>query len=60
VHDLQQRLPPLTSGEGMIESEFARYQPVRGLAPTRPRTDRNPLDRTGYLLHIQRGSRGGG
>jgi ribosomal protection tetracycline resistance protein len=60
MHDLQQRLPPLTSGEGMIESEFGRYLPVRGLAPARPRTGRNPLDRTGYLLQVQRGSRGGG
>ena len=60
MHDLQQRLPPLTSGEGMIESQFARYLPVRGVGPARPRTGRNPLDRTGYLLQVQRGSRGGG
>ena len=29
VHDLQQRLPDLTSGEGFLEYEFDRYEPVR-------------------------------
>ncbi len=55
VHDLQQQLPALTRGEGVLESEFARYQPVRGEAPARRRTDHNPLDRRAYLLHVQRG-----
>ena len=39
VHDLQQRLPALTRGEGVLESAFDRYEPVRGPAPSRPRTD---------------------
>ena len=60
VHDLQQRVPSLTRGEGVLESGFARYQAVRGLIPARPRTDRNPLNRTEYLLQVQRGARGGG
>jgi len=55
VHDLQQQLPALTRGEGVLESEFARYQRVRGEPPARRRTDRNPLDRRAYLLHGQRG-----
>ena len=54
VHQLQQQLPALTRGEGTLESEFARYQPVRGESPTRRRTDHNPLDRREYLLHVQR------
>ncbi len=55
VHQLQQQLPAMTRGEGALESEFARYQPVRGTPPTRPRTDHNPLDRREYLLRVQRG-----
>jgi ribosomal protection tetracycline resistance protein len=51
---LQQQLPGLTGGEGMLESEFSRYQQVPGEFPARPRTDRNPLCREEYLLHLQR------
>ena len=55
VHDLQQQVPGLTGGEGMLESAFARYQDVRGRPfPVRPRTDRNPLHREEYLLHVRR------
>ncbi|HEX6678032.1 MAG TPA: translation factor GTPase family protein [Actinomycetes bacterium] len=54
VHRLQQRLPALTRGEGVLESAFDHYQPVRGRVPTRPRWDRNPLDRKEYLLHVLR------
>jgi ribosomal protection tetracycline resistance protein len=54
VHELQQRLSALTRGEGMLESTFDHYQPVRGLVPTRPRTDHNPLNRKEYLLHVMR------
>ncbi|HEY2315719.1 MAG TPA: translation factor GTPase family protein [Streptosporangiaceae bacterium] len=55
VHQLQHQLPTLTRGEGTLESEFGRYQPVRGAPPARQRTDHNPLDRREYLLHVQRG-----
>ena len=54
VHRLQQRLPALTRGEGVLESAFDRYQPVRGTIPTRPRSDHNPLNRKEYLLHVLR------
>nr|WP_238345133.1 TetM/TetW/TetO/TetS family tetracycline resistance ribosomal protection protein [Actinopolymorpha cephalotaxi] len=54
VHELQQQLPGLTRGEGMLDSTFERYQPVRGPAPTRPRTDHNPLDRREYLRVVKR------
>jgi ribosomal protection tetracycline resistance protein len=52
VHGLRQQLPALTRGEGMLESEFDRYQPVRGPIPTRPRSDHNPLDREEYLRRL--------
>ncbi|HKE50978.1 MAG TPA: GTP-binding protein, partial [Actinomycetes bacterium] len=54
VHDLELALPSLTSGEGVLESAFDHYQPIRGEPPTRPRTDHNPLDRKEYLLHVLR------
>ncbi|GAA1924279.1 TetM/TetW/TetO/TetS family tetracycline resistance ribosomal protection protein [Streptomyces durmitorensis] len=52
VHELEQLLPSLTRGEGELESAFERYQPVRGEAPDRPRTDRNPLCRKEYLREV--------
>lgn len=51
VHELQQRLPSLTRGEGLLESAFATHRPVVGGLPRRSRTDHNPLDRKEYLLH---------
>jgi ribosomal protection tetracycline resistance protein len=54
VHALQQQLSGLTRGEGVLESAFASYQPLSGPAPTRPRTDDNPLNRKEYLLHVVR------
>jgi ribosomal protection tetracycline resistance protein len=52
LHQLQSRLPELTRGEGVLESSFAGYRPVQGPAPSRPRTDRNPLDRIDYLRRV--------
>ncbi len=54
VQVLQQQLRALTRGEGVLESAFDRYQPVRGAIPTRRRTDHNPLDRKEYLLRVTR------
>jgi len=54
LHELQQQLPALTRGEGVLEYAFDRYLPVRGTIPTRPRTDHNPLNRKEYLLHVTR------
>jgi ribosomal protection tetracycline resistance protein len=54
VHELEQRLPSLTRGEGVLESAFDHYQEVRGQAPARPRTDHDPLNRKEYLLHVLR------
>ncbi len=53
VHELQQRLPGLTRGEGSLETEFHGYRPVRGPAPTRSRTDGNPVDRREYLSSLE-------
>jgi ribosomal protection tetracycline resistance protein len=54
VHELQQQLPALTCGEGVMECEFDSYRAVRGKIPTRPRTDYNPLNRKEYLLRVMR------
>ena len=55
VHGLERRLPGLTRGEGVLESAFDRYEPVRGPVPERPRSDSNPLNRKEYLLRLARG-----
>ncbi|WEO93783.1 translation factor GTPase family protein [Streptomyces sp. FXJ1.172] len=53
VHELEQRLPGLTRGEGELETAFDHYAPVtRGAVPERPRTDHNPLNRKEYLLNL--------
>jgi ribosomal protection tetracycline resistance protein len=54
VHALQQDLPALTRGEGVLESAFERYGLVSGPIPTRSRTDHNPLNRKEYLIHVTR------
>jgi len=54
VHGLQEALPSLTRGEGVLESEFDHYREVRGQVPLRPRWDHNPLHRKEYLLHVVR------
>ncbi|GAA1360974.1 elongation factor G [Streptomyces beijiangensis] len=54
VHSLEQQLPSLTRGEGLLESAFERYRPVTAAAPSRPRTDHNPLNRREYLLQVVR------
>jgi ribosomal protection tetracycline resistance protein len=56
LHHLQSRLPELTHGEGVLESASAGYRPVQGVPPSRPRTDRNPLDRADYLRRLNRGN----
>ena len=52
VHELQQLLPGLTRGEGVLASTFDHYQPMRGETPTRPRTDRDPRNRGEYLRQV--------
>lgn len=52
VHALQKQVPELTRGEGVFESTFDSYQPVRSAPPTRPRTDDNSLNREEYLMKV--------
>ena len=54
VHGLQRRLPGLTRGEGVLESVFERYEPVRGAVPRRVRTGPDPMHRREYLLRVLR------
>ncbi|MGI5152880.1 GTP-binding protein [Plantactinospora sp. CA-294935] len=56
---LQRQLPGLTGGEGVIESTFDGYRPVRGEPPTRARTTADPRHRDRYLTSLTRqGARG--
>jgi ribosomal protection tetracycline resistance protein len=57
VRELQQQLPALSHGEGVLDCVFDHYRPVRGPFPVRPRTDHNPANRKEYLLHVRRGPR---
>jgi ribosomal protection tetracycline resistance protein len=52
VHALRAQVPELTGGEGVLESTFDSYQPVRGAPPARARTDNNPLNREEYLMNV--------
>jgi ribosomal protection tetracycline resistance protein len=54
VRELEQAAPALAHGEGVLESAFDHYRPVRGTPPVRPRWDDNPLDRREYLLRVER------
>jgi ribosomal protection tetracycline resistance protein len=54
VQELRRGLPGLTGGEGVIETEFAGYQPVSGEPPSRKRTKPNPLDLNAYLAEVGR------
>jgi len=54
VRALEEQLPGLTRGEGVLEAAFGHYKPVRGDVPERPRTDHNPLNREEYLLRAAR------
>jgi ribosomal protection tetracycline resistance protein len=51
---LQRELPALTHGEGIIESAFARYRPVRGVQPHRPRIGPDPRDLKTWLMQLGR------
>jgi ribosomal protection tetracycline resistance protein len=54
VRAVEEQLPGLTRGEGVLEAAFGHYQAVRGNIPERPRTDDNPLNREEYLLRVVR------
>jgi ribosomal protection tetracycline resistance protein len=54
AQDIRRQLPGRTGGEGVVESSFGGYEPVRGAPPTRRRTMTNPLDRDTYLARVAR------
>ena len=49
MHELQRALGGATRGEGVLECEFDRYEPVQGKPPTRRRTGPDPSNRADYL-----------
>jgi ribosomal protection tetracycline resistance protein len=54
VQELRRQLPGLTGGEGVIDSEFAGYQPVSGDPPIRKRTTPDPRSLDAYLAYVGR------
>jgi ribosomal protection tetracycline resistance protein len=54
IQALQRQLPALTGGEGVLESTFDGYRPVRGEPPTRRRTTADPRERAEYLRERRR------
>ena len=53
IRELEQALPALAHGEGVLETVFDHYRPVQRPFPSRPRWDDNPLDREEYLLRLR-------
>jgi ribosomal protection tetracycline resistance protein len=54
VQELRRQLPGLTGGEGVIDSEFAGYQPVTGEPPVRQRLTPDPRNLVEYLTQVGR------
>jgi ribosomal protection tetracycline resistance protein len=54
VRLLQQRLPGLSMGEGILEARPGGYQPIGDNPPSRPRTRPSPLDRDAWLASLAR------
>jgi ribosomal protection tetracycline resistance protein len=54
VQELRRRLPGLTGGEGVLDSEFAGYQPVTGELPVRRRVTPDPRNLAEYLALVGR------
>ena len=54
VHELQQQLPALTARRRRAGMRLRPLRTGPRHAPTRPRTDNNPLNRKEYLLHVVR------
>ncbi|MGZ4292239.1 MAG: GTP-binding protein [Gaiellaceae bacterium] len=54
VQELRRRLPGLTGGEGVLDSEFAGYQPVTGAPPVRKRLTPDPRNLAEYLAQVGR------
>ncbi len=54
VQELRRQLPGLTGGEGVLDSEFAGYQPVTGEPPVRKRLTPDPRNLEEYLAQVGR------
>jgi len=54
VQELRRQLPGLTGGEGVLDSEFAGYQPVTGESPIRQRLTPDPRNLEEYLAQVGR------
>jgi ribosomal protection tetracycline resistance protein len=54
VQALRRQLPGLTGGEGVLDSEFAGYQPVTGESPIRKRLTPDPRNLEEYLAQVGR------
>jgi ribosomal protection tetracycline resistance protein len=54
VQELRRQLPGLTGGEGVIDAEFAGYQPATGEPPTRKRLTPDPRNLEEYLAQVGR------
>jgi ribosomal protection tetracycline resistance protein len=52
VRSLQQQLPGLSMGEGVLESRPDGYQPIGDNPPRRPRSAPSPLDRDAWLASL--------
>jgi ribosomal protection tetracycline resistance protein len=52
VHAFEQRLPDISHGEGDLSTGFDSWAAIQGDAPSRPRTDFNPLNRKLYLARV--------
>ena len=54
VQELRRRLPGLTGGEGVLDAEFAGYEPATGDRPTRRRLTPDPRNLQEYLARVGR------
>ena len=52
VRQLQNQLPGLSMGEGILETRFGGYQPIGMTSRARPRTSPSPLDRDAWLASL--------
>jgi ribosomal protection tetracycline resistance protein len=52
LQELRRRLPGLTGGEGVLDAEFAGYEPVSGEQPVRRRLTADPLRLDEYLAQV--------
>lgn len=53
IQSIQQQLPGLSSGRGVLEHSFDHYAPMPGPQPSRRRLDINPFDRACYLQNVR-------